>query len=334
MNSPRAEIVFWCGRTYEDALLGNWAHTHALLNASDYRRKVKEYMTIHDTSEQAVMQRYGDSSARYRFRHNAEVMADWLKHDVDRRLGDDHAFPIFMVDSINANVPVICYNRSAIEANSYAILWPLQYHVDVARKGLGDQRRFLEKQPKIVFRGALSSPLKSKMLPGGYVKVSRPEFLQNLLHHPDIADVGIHLIPPHVRASPEYAPMQEAISLLLKPEIPFDRMLEYRYILCIEGADISSGFGAVLASNSIPIHPFPFCYNVWYFNGLVPWEHFVPVAPDGSNMRAVFEYCESHPEEMRYISESGRAHMQRMLDDELLSAVKRGVVKLWNLKRS
>lgn len=334
MNSVRAEVIFWYGRTYEDALLGNWAHTHALLNASDYRRKVKQYMTIHDTSEQAVAQRYGDSSARYRFRHNGEVMADWLKHDVDRRLNDDHVFPILMVDSIGPNVPIIGYNRSVTDANYYAILWPLQYHVDVSRKGLSDEKAFSEKQPKILFRGALSSSLKSKTLPGGCVRVSRVEFLQNVRHHLDIADVGLHLIPAHVRASPEFAPMQEAISSLLKPEIPFDQMLAYRYILCLEGADVSSGFGAVLASHSIPLHPFPFCYNVWYFNGLIPWKHFVPVAPDGSNLRAVFEYCESHLEEMNYINENGRAHMRRMLDAEFLSAVKEGVVKLWDLKRS
>src|SRR5882724_10150483 len=332
MDSPRADVAFWYGHTYEDALLANWAHTHELLDSSDYRRMVKQYMTIHDTSEQAVAQRYGDSSIRYRFRHCAEVMTDWLKHDADRRLNDDHAFPILMVDAIGPNVPVIAYNRPVTSANSYAILWPLQYHVDVARKGMRDQRLFSEKQPKILFRGALSGPLRSETLPGGYVKVSRAEFLHSMRHHLDIADVGIHLIPPHVRASSEFAPMQEAIASLLKPKIPFDQMLAYKYILCLEGSDISSGFGAVLASHSIPLHPFPFCYNVWYFNGLVPWEHFVPIAPDGSDLRAIFEYCEAHPEEMGRISAMGRAHMQRMLDNEFLSAVKRDVVKLWDLK--
>lgn len=105
-----------------------------------------------------------------------------------------------------------------------------------------------------------------------------------------------------------------------------------RYILCIEGADVSTAFGWALASYSVPLHPYPFVYNVWYFNGLRPWVHFVPLKPDGSDLESAYWYCETHLRRCNEIALAGRQHMVRMLDVEYLSRIKREVVSLWNLE--
>ena len=43
----------------------------------------------------------------------------------------------------------------------------------------------------------------------------------------------------------------------------------------------------------------------WYHDLLVPWEHYVPVNADLSDLRAKFEWAQSHPKEAKNIAENG-----------------------------
>ena len=50
----------------------------------------------------------------------------------------------------------------------------------------------------------------------------------------------------------------------------------------------------------------------WFHDHLVPWVHYIPVAVDLSDLRAKFEWAESHPEETRRIAEAGTEFARRM----------------------
>ena len=54
----------------------------------------------------------------------------------------------------------------------------------------------------------------------------------------------------------------------------------------------------------------------YFHDRLVPWVHYVPVAPDLSDVKEKFDWAESHPEEAKGISDQATAFMQSLGTDE------------------
>ena len=291
----------------------------------------------------AVRAKYGEFGA-YRESANAAVLRDWVRCDDPASGGPgaltrEHRLPIFMVDTIGPNTPLIAYTRPSPRRpreEHRAILWPLPYHVNVARRGLHDAQPFRDKLARVVFRGALSGPLPHE---AEQRRTSRLDVVARWTRGPDAgtwADIGLASVPPHVAAALAARPTDERAkaAACMRPQMPFEELLRHRYVLCVEGADVSTAFGWVLASHCVPLHPYPFSYEVWYFRGLTPWRHFVPLRRDGSDLRDAYDWCEAHLDECEAIAEAGRAHMSRMLDVEMLTEVKRAVIERWGLTQA
>lgn len=309
------QVEFWYGGSYG---IGGDAIAKLLL-ASRYGQNINSYLSTDDITYEQVKAKYG-TFGEYRFKWAADVVQDIVKHDTSGRLSKGAAqLPVLLVDSIGPWLPVIGYNR-IISENTRAVLWPLHYHHDLAVKGLDDRITFANKIPKTVFRGALSGPLMHTEHPP---KTSRLQVVRLWAHEDesDWLDIGISLIPQaHV--------MLNGL-IHTKPAIDLMQLLMHKYVVCIEGADISSGLGTVLASHALPLCPYPFTYEVWYFNGLEPYVHFVPLAPDCADLKEKYIWCEQHPEECAAMSANGRRHMEAMLDPENLRKIKEAVVSLW-----
>lgn len=79
--------------------------------------------------------------------------------------------------------------------------------------------------------------------------------------------------------------------------------LTYKYIISIEGNDVSSGLKWMLLSNSVVLTP-PFTMESWAMEGkLKPFVHFIPLKADMSNVEDMIRWAEMHPKETRLISE-------------------------------
>jgi hypothetical protein len=48
-------------------------------------------------------------------------------------------------------------------------------------------------------------------------------------------------------------------------------------------------------------------FRQWYYDDLVPWQHFVPVRPDMADLREKIEWCRSHADECAAIAAAGQA---------------------------
>jgi hypothetical protein len=324
------QVSFWYGRNYSDAVAGVWDEVAALLEQSDYRRGLIRYPSIHDDTSEKLRECYA-GLPDYNTQGNVEVMLDIRERDYAKRLTHRHALPVLMVDAVGLNLPVISYNRIAGHPDSRVFIWPNSYHVRIAQSGLLDERPFLRKQSKCVFRGALSGPMRSQDAAPGIVKVSRAQYLLSLPAHEPNLDLAVTFVPSQLATDPDYLSIEPRIEKIRSNVIPMEELFSFRYVLCLEGADISSGFGGVLASRSVPLHPYPFCYESWFFNGLVPWVHFVPLMHDGSDLLDVLAYCEEHSAEMERISAEGRRVMAVAADPTRLNATKAGFVRLWDL---
>jgi hypothetical protein len=79
--------------------------------------------------------------------------------------------------------------------------------------------------------------------------------------------------------------------------------LAYKYIISIEGNDVSSGMKWMLLSNSVVLTP-SCTMESWAMEGrLKPFVHFIPLKADMSNVEEMVRWAEMHPKETRLISE-------------------------------
>lgn len=305
------QVQYWYGNVYGLILLNKWKELAKMLKTSEYYSHISECLSIHDVNN--IKEKYGDYGS-YREKINSRMLQDWISR---KEFTSDHRFPIFFVDSIGIGVPLISYNRyTYFPENTYSIIWPLDYHVKEAKYGLSDTIPFDKKINQVVFRGVLSGPTKSG------IKASRNEIVKLWKNKP-WTNLGITGVPDHI-------PFND--SSVMTPPLSREEQMNYKYILCIEGADISSGFGWVLLSNSVPICPYPFRFETWFFNGLKPWVHFVPIKIDGSDLEDVYNWCESNPDICLKIVSAGKMHMLQMINNDNLEKIKNAVVDLWNLK--
>jgi len=115
-------------------------------------------------------------------------------------------------------------------------------------------------------------------------------------------------------------------------------ILEYKYILSIQGNDVSSGLKWMLFSNSVVFLP-PVTYESWSMESLLePFVHYIPVHSDMSNLELMVKWANANQDKARQISERSTLfiydllfHPNAFMDDEL---VKKGIMERYenNLK--
>lgn len=324
-------VEFWFGDLWPHVSSGRWDIIFDQLEKSSYARRIqKRYPTLDDCTTEKIAQKY-NGYGPYRHRHAADLI-----QEIRSLLGKDvesyqHViYPATMVDSIGrTDFSLIAYNRQTY--NRQILLWPLSYHVEESRKGFGDTIPFLSKQFGVVFRGSCSSPIYPKQLDvrPPIKKTSRYEILLKN-HHFSWADLGLTKFHLYEK-DPAYPQEYTDLHLLDKGDLTREAQMQYKFVLCIEGADISTSFGWALASHCVAIHPYPFLFEVWYFKDLKPWIHFVPIALDGSDLFEVMQWCVFHPKECEKIAITSRNYMHRMCDPVMLSETKKTVCALWKL---
>mmetsp|Transcript_7492 Transcript_7492/g.10325 ORF Transcript_7492/g.10325 Transcript_7492/m.10325 type:complete len:634 (-) Transcript_7492:200-2101(-) len=89
----------------------------------------------------------------------------------------------------------------------------------------------------------------------------------------------------------------------LGPVISQKEQLKNKYLLSIEGNDVSTGLKWMLFSNSLIFMP-PITYESWAMEGLLkPFVHYVPVKSDLSNLEEQISWAESNPEDASRVAQ-------------------------------
>ncbi len=107
---------------------------------------------------------------------------------------------------------------------------------------------------------------------------------------------------------------------------PMTEHARYKFQLDIDGvANAWALFERLLGGSCVLKVGSPF--EMWFYDRLRPWEHFVPVAHDGSDLEARLDWCLSHPAEARAVAEAGQrfalAHTYDVALEETLGALRR-----------
>jgi len=139
-----------------------------------------------------------------------------------------------------------------------------------------DRKDFLTKKDMIVWRGAFKK-----------VHTHRIEFLKKYFGHP-LCDVGhVSNLEPYLNWKVDRMNMCE--------------QLNYKFIMCIEGYDVSTSLKWVMSSKSLAVSPKP-VYETWFMEGtLIPDYHYVLVKDDYSDLIEKMEYYIQHPDKAKAI---------------------------------
>ncbi len=317
-----SQIMFRFGIAYQYVTTGQWSKLRPTIK----KNSINRWLFRNDTTYDRVHKAYGKWA---KYRHD-ETAGQVVVYNLLSNKPSDIMLPIVMVDTMGTHdVPYWTYNR---KVGSYEhVLWPLCSHMIEFSKGLEDKIEWHKKSDKLVFRGVTTGPLVSTKN-NGIIKTSRFEIIEKW-HQEDWADLGFNNIIESTKKHPDWNKLANRVLNLKKSRMSIQEMLNYKFILCIEGNDISTSFGWVLASNSVPIHPYPFVYEVWYFSDLQPWVHFIPCRPDGSDIGAIMQWAKSHDHICESIAKAGREYMKRMLDPVLYVEILRRMYAMWDLKK-
>jgi len=187
-------------------------------------------------------------------------------------------------------VPSIVKDRPIQDDNSNAVLMKLDKfrHFNMP----ADTMRFADKRPAVVWRGELNNPI-------------RTVFLKAVRDLP-FCDVG----------SPK-----STAAAYRKPYLSIDQQRHYRYIVSLEGNDVATNLKWIMSSNSLCLMPPP-TYETWFAEKQIEADiHYVPLAPDFSDLAEKMRYFEQHPAEAERIIAAANAYCRKFCNEQTEQAI-------------
>jgi len=92
------------------------------------------------------------------------------------------------------------------------------------------------------------------------------------------------------------------------------QMLQYKYLLSIEGHDMSSALKWMLFSNSLLFLSSPVSWDSWAMESvLLPFVHFIPVHTNMSNVDEMVVWAQNNPEKAKQIAYRGKIFIYDLL---------------------
>jgi hypothetical protein len=155
---------------------------------------------------------------------------------------------------------------------------------------VNDSKSFSEKKNGLVWRG------------GAYQQLRR-DIVERFYDHPK-CDVG------QTNRPAEEVPWQ-------KQFMSKEAQLEYKFIFCPEGNDVSTNLKWAMSSNSICFMPKP-RYETWFMEGLLkPGIHYVELKSDYSDLEEKIDYYSMHIVEAETIIANAHEHVAQFQNQDL-----------------
>ena len=95
-----------------------------------------------------------------------------------------------------------------------------------------------------------------------------------------------------------------------------DEMLKYKFLVSVEGNDVATNLKWGLLSNSVILQPIPTKCSWFMEDMLIPFEHFIPLNDDFSDLEEKFQWCMNNLDKCEQISKNATIYMNNFLDEE------------------
>jgi len=93
-------------------------------------------------------------------------------------------------------------------------------------------------------------------------------------------------------------------------------MLQYKFLLSLEGNDVATNLKWILLSNSVVLMPKPTKCSWFMEDMLIPFTHYVPLKEDCSNLEEMYLWCMNNLDKCKKISQNATNYMKRFLNEE------------------
>ncbi|KAJ7043983.1 glycosyl transferase family 90-domain-containing protein [Mycena alexandri] len=193
------------------------------------------------------------------------------------------------------------------------ILFPGQYHYYLSRwssKLRKNDIAWADKKPLLYWRGASNG---GRIIGENYRLFPRFRLIDLARKHAELMDVKMTtFVAGHCKEGCDRERIVAEYNITGKVDSKND-VLQYKYALDVDGNTFSGRFLSLLKSGSLVFKSTVFeeYFNDW----LRPYEHYIPVKPDLSDLAQMVEWAIKHDDEARRIQETGRLFGERVMTD-------------------
>lgn len=209
--------------------------------------------------------------------------------------------------------------------NLFAILCRLQSQVHFGNisqvQKICSQLNFKNKKNTVIWRGAPTGKgfpnFKHPFYEDKYNKHSRTKLLDIWGNYYDKDQIDVGLVPNY------YLPIPEQYQKYIVKKKSIENLLQYKYIISIEGVDVASNLKWIMASNSIVFMPRPVVESWFLESQLIPWVHYIPIDYDYNDLLIKKQWCDDNQEKCMEIIENANKYVNNFINEEheiLLSA--------------
>jgi len=89
-------------------------------------------------------------------------------------------------------------------------------------------------------------------------------------------------------------------------------MIKYKYILNIDGNASTWDATAWKLNSGSVIFKTEACWRQWFYDEYNPWEHFIPIADDFSDLQEKYHWCEANQEKCEEIIKNAKKLFQKV----------------------
>jgi hypothetical protein len=185
--------------------------------------------------------------------------------------------------------PAIVKNRPIVEHNENSVI----LNLDKNRHFLfvRDNKPWRDKKNMTIFRGDL-----------GPRKENRDVFMNRWYGHPMVDAASTNRSEQH----PEWQ----------REKLTIGDHLDFKFIMSLEGNDVSSNLKWIMSSNSIAVTPC-LTQETWFMEGtLIPNYHYIEVKPDFSDLEERLTYYIEHPDEAEAIIQHAHDYISQFRDEK------------------
>jgi len=169
---------------------------------------------------------------------------------------------------------------------------------------------FEKKMNKIVWRGSTTG--------GENRKGNRFTLIKKWFNKHLNIDIGFTQIFPDKKNNYDFS---------IKPEMTITEMLNYKYIISVEGNDKDSGINWKLNSNSLILMPKPTVSSWLMETTLIPNYHYVLLDDDFTDLQEKLIWCENNQQKCKEIIKNANNYMKQFADEKYEQFLEKCVIE-------
>ncbi|KAJ6506354.1 glycosyl transferase family 90-domain-containing protein [Mycena vitilis] len=228
----------------------------------------------------------------------------------------------FLLYSASADFTTDLYpvlSQSKIEPCFGDVLFPSEYHYPrsytAPKYAFPDNVPWAEKRGMLYWRGQSTGGWISGTNYHHFPRFKLIDIARSLKHH-ELFDVAISAFYEH------FCQLEGCYAARIKEEYnitaygtnaPREDVYRYKYVFDVDGNTFSGRFLGLLRSGSLVFKSTVFTeyFSAW----LRPFEHYIPVLPDLSDLVERIEWARAHDAEARRIQQAGKEFAERVITD-------------------